>query len=174
MIGGQKVVCVQHLPGAKAVLRMETVEDMDLQKMVRGAMSDTRKNCIEAGLRIDADAVAQLYGVTSEEIKLYVPIECPKMCLTANGVLRPWTLDVCFGKEQTRQLQGLLRSEFWQAVKMFDKKYSEEQGGEWYSAKEMIEAFCEETNTPDMYADAMRREWQRRTKRANSQAADIS
>ena len=164
-IRNQRVVCVQHLRGARDVLRMETVEDMMERRPLGNALSGTRRNCFAAGLEIDAEVMEKEYGVTREALGLFVPIECPRMCLTRNGVLRPWTLDVCMGKEQALALQRLLRNEFWLAVEEFDRRYAKEMGGEKYPALDMVEEFCRETRTPDMYADSIRREWQRRRKR---------
>lgn len=161
----QRVVCVQHLKGAKEVLRMETVEDMMEKRRLGNAMSGTRKNCFAAGLKIDAEVMREEYGVSQELMQLFVPIECPKLCLTKHGVLRPWTLDVCFGKEQALAMQRLLRAEFWKAVETFDRKYAEDMGGHDYPAREMVEEFCKETKTADMYAESIRREWQRRLQR---------
>lgn len=161
----QRVVCIQHLKGARDMLRMETREDTMEQGVVGNAMSATLKNCIEAGLVLDADAVKTLYGVTKEDLQTFLPIECPKMCITKDGVLRPWSHDTCFGTKQAVALQRLLREVFWKAVEEFAEKYAQEHQGERYAQADMIEAFCEETETPDMYVDAMRREWQRRCKR---------
>ena len=163
-IGEQRVVCIQHLPGARLILRMETVEDLERKHLVRGAMSGTLHNCIVAGMKIDAGAVQELYGITRDDLSLYVPIECPRMCLTANGVLRPWTLDVCFGKEQARQLLAMLRREFWMAVAAFDMKYARQVGREHYPARDMTEEFCKVTETPSYYAETIRREWMRQRK----------
>jgi hypothetical protein len=164
----QRVVSVQHLPGAKEVLRMETVEDMMERKPVGNVMSATRKNCIDAGLIIDATVTKKMYGITQEQLELFVPIECPRMCLTKNGVLRPWTLDVCLGREQAAALQRILRAEFWKAVDSYDREYARKLGGRKYPAVDMIEAFCVDTKTPDLYVEEMRREWQRRQKRTAS------
>ena len=62
-------------------------------------------------------------------------------------------------------MQQLLRDAFWEAVERFDSAYAQKMGGKDYPAVDMIEAFCAETKTPDLYVDAMRREWQRRQKR---------
>lgn len=164
----QRVVCVQHLPGARKVLRMETVEDMMEKQPVGNAMSSRRKNCLCAGMVLDADVIAREWGMTKELMALFVPIECPKMCLTKYGVLRPWTLDICFGKKQTIALQDLLRNEFWKAVKEYDEEYARRMNGEYYPARMMVEDFCADTETPDMYVDAIRREWQRRLQRAKN------
>ena len=161
----QRVVSVQHLPGARAVLRMETVEDMMEKRPVDNAMSATRHGCYTAGLALDADVMKKEYGVTREQLQLFVPVECPKMCLTKNGVLRPWTNDVCLGKEQASALMRIIRDAFWQAVTEYDQDYAQLLEGKSYPAVDMIEAFCKETETSDMYVDAMRREWQRRQKR---------
>ena len=167
-IRDQKVVSVQHLPGAKAVMMMETMYDMMEKKPVGNAMSGTRKNCIMAGLDIDEDAMRQEYGVTRDSMKLFVPIECPRLCMTQRGVLRPWTLDVCLGKSQANALQRLLRQAFWEGVDEFDRRYAAKMEGRKYYAVDMIEAFCEETDTPDLYVETIRREWQRRQKRLSA------
>ncbi len=160
----QRVVCVQHLRGAREVLRMETVE-APVERPVGKSISSTFWNCIEAGLDIDEDAMRETYGVTREDLKLYLPIECPPKCLTRNGVLRRWTGDTRFGRQQTSAMQQLLRDTFWEAVERFDRAYAQKMGSKDYPAVDMIEAFCAETKTPDIYVDAMRREWQRRQKR---------
>lgn len=168
-IKNQKVVSVQHIPGARDVLRMETVEETAEHKTVGNSMSGTLKNLLTEALNIDEHVVQELYGITKEQIKLFVPIECPKMCLTKNGVLRPWTLDVNLGKDQAAALQRLLRREFWNAVAEYDEIYAANRGNKRYAAKSMIEDFCAVTETPDLYVEAMRREWQRRVKRQKEQ-----
>lgn len=163
----QRVLCIQHLPGVKEVMKMETQEDSKEKTDVSYAMSSSRHNCIEAGLKIDALEVEKMYGINKESLNLYAPIECPKMCMTRNGVLRPWTLNTGFSREQAGALLKLLRDEFWDAVAEFDKEYARIKGGKRYTAKEMMEAFCTATKTSDVYLDAMRREWQRRVKRTS-------
>ncbi len=164
-IGNQRVISVMHLPGAKELLKMETKEDYMDRVRVKNAMSGTRRNCIDLGLKLDPDIVKQLYGVTAEDLALYVPVECPKMCLTKNGVLRPWTLDVCFGTKQAVALQRLIKKEFWNDVEKFNMEYAQRLNGKKYPAVDMIWDFCKETETPDMYVDAIRREWQRKQKK---------
>lgn len=164
-IGNQRVISVMHLPGAKELLKMETKEDYMDRERVKNAMSGTRRNCIDLGLKLDPDIVKQLYGVTAEDFALYVPVECPKMCLTKNGVLRPWTLDVCFGTKQAVALQRLIKREFWNDVEKFNMEYAQRLNGKKYPAVDMIWDFCKETETPDMYVDAIRREWQRKQKK---------
>lgn len=165
MVREQRVVSVQHLSGAREVLRMQTTNDTIEVKHIEKSMSATRMNCVRAGLSLDAHATEQLYGITTEQINLFIPIECPKMCMTPNGVLRPWTLDVCMGKEQATRMQQVIREAFWARVAEFNKEYAVQQNGEHYPAVEMIEEFCHQTKTPEMYVEAMRREWQRRCKR---------
>ena len=169
-VGEQKVICVQDLDGGRDVLRMETWDDiMDDLPLSGNAMSCTRYNVYKEGLIIDAEAMDKKFGVTKEVMKLFVPIECSnKLRLTKNGVLRAWTLDSCFGKEQATALQRLLKGEFWKAVEEFDEKYAlqmEKTDNKNYPAREMVEAFCEATKTPDYHVEAIRREWQRRQKR---------
>ena len=167
-IGDQRVVCVQHLPGAREVITTETENDTMEPKPVVNAMSATRRNCIIAGLEMEPVVVERLYCITAQQFRLFVPIECPLMCLTSRGVLRPWTLDISFGKEQAREMQRLLRREFWRAVDTYNLKYAEKMNGKKYAQVDMIEAFCQETGTPDLFVDAMRREWQRRVKRGET------
>lgn len=162
----QRVVCLQHLKGARAALRMETVEDAALEPGATGdAMSAARYSCVAAGLTIDPAVVQRLYGITPEELSLFVPIECPRLALTENGVLRPWTDETCFGVKQSSSLMRLIREAFWQGVEEFADKYAREHQGESYAQEEMIEAFCKETSTDEIHVPAIRREWQRRCKR---------
>lgn len=172
-IGDKRVVCIQHLPGARDALRMETGNDVTGRETSwsptnggENTMSATRRNCIVAGLELDAPTVERLYGITREDLSSYVPIECPKICLTKDGVLRPWSNDTCFGQRQATALQRLLRDTFWQGVADFAQDYAREHEGEKYAQVDMIEDFCRSCDTPDVFVEAMRREWQRRVKRA--------
>ena len=167
-VKNQRVISVQHLPGAREVLRMETVEDMLQKEPIGNSMSDVRKNCMDAGLVLDPGFIERDYKLTKETMKLYMPIECPKMCLTPNGVLRPWTLYVNLGHRQASALQKLLRDEFWNAVAEFDREYAARLDGKKYPAIDMVEDFCARTKTPDLYVEAIRREWQRRVKRSKN------
>lgn len=164
-MGDKKVISVQHLSGARDILRMET--EMEVRKPVGLAVSATWWNCIEAGMTIDRETVERVFGLTHEDLELFEPIECPKICLTKDGVLRPWTNDVCFSKRQAAAMQQLLRDAFWQAVEQFDRSYAQKMEGKKYPAVDMIESFCAETKTPDLFVAAIRREWQRRQKRQN-------
>lgn len=164
----KKVVSVQDIPGAREILRMETVEEVVPQRQVGISMSATWRNCIEAGMSFDPATIEKEYGVTKEGLKLFVPIECPKMCLTKNGVLRPWTLDVNFSHRQASSMQRLIRDSFWKAVEEYSEQYARKNLERKYAQVEMIEDFCSETNTPDIYIEAIRREWQRRLKRVSS------
>lgn len=164
--GEQRVICIQHLKGARDILKMETREEMLEQREVGNVMSATLRNCIEAGLKLDEGTVVRMYGIRKEDLKAFMPIECPKNCLTKNGVLRTWTNDVYFGRKQALELMRLLREEYWKAVGDYNNRYKKQKKGRWYPAVEMIEEFCAETNTPDLYIDVIRREWQRRSKRS--------
>lgn len=159
MAHGKHVLCVQHLEGARDVLRMESMEDQMTPGQTQAAMSVTRRNCIEAGMVLNAEVVERMYGVTKETLALYVPVECPKMCLTKLGVLRPWTRDVTFSKAQAQAMQKLLNGFFWKSVADFDARYVHEGR---HSDEKMLEAFCKATRTPDVYVAALRREWQRK------------
>lgn len=163
-----RVVSMQHLPGARRVLRMETVHEPLGNGQIGNSISATFRNALDAGMRIDPQAMEREFGATREALLQYQPIECPPMCMTRRGVLRPWTLDVNFGEKQAKAVQRLLRNAFWQAVEDYSDRYAREHRDERYAQIDMIEAFCRDTNTPDLYADAMRREWQRRVKREGS------
>lgn len=160
----KKVVCLQHLKGAKKALRMETNYDMTGEP-TKEALSATRRNCIAAGLELDEETTTKIYGVSRADLELYFPVECPNVCLTNGGVLRPWNNDVCFGRQQTAALQHVIRDAFWEDVVDYDRRYAQEHQGERYTVSDMLEAFCAETGISDVYTDTMRREWQRRTKR---------
>lgn len=165
MVKGQKVLSVQHLEGAREVLReMETDDDLVNQEPLGSAMSATWRNCLESGMRFDPEAIRSTYGITREGLKLFMPIECPPLCLTKNGVVRPWSLDTCFGVRQAAAMQKLLRKTFWDAVADFDREYARLLEGKKYPAVDMIEAFCRSTRTPDLYVETIRREWQRQAR----------
>lgn len=128
-------------------------------------MSVRRYLCMNAGIGIDPDVIQKMYGMTKELLGQFIPIECPKICLTQNGVLRPWTMDVCFSKSQVTALQQMLREVFWEGVEGFAGRYAREHEGEKYAQEDMIEAFCRLTKTSELHIEAIRREWQRRQKR---------
>ena len=164
-VNGQRVVCVQHLDGARPLLRMETTNDTMEPCKISNAMSPTRYNCIVAGMKLSPDVVQDMYGIGKEDLKLFIPIECPRLTLTENGVLRPWNMDTCFSQKQASAIHRLLREAFWNAVGEFSEKYAAEHQGERYAQEDMIEAFCIETDTDDCHIPSIRREWQRRVKR---------
>lgn len=165
----QRIISVAHLKGAKDVLAMQTTDNTDLSADDVGTtMSATMRNAIDAGIRYDAAAVEQIYGVTKEALRLYVPIECPENAVTDGGVVRPWSHDICFSHKQAVAMQRLLRERFWQAVSDYAQEYAREHRGEKYAQQDMIEAFCQATKTDDIHVEALRREWQRRVKRKAS------
>lgn len=166
---GKKVICLQHLPGARDILRMDSVPDIPVNAPVGNTMSYNRRTIIERGLKMDGDAVSSAFGITQEQLSLFLPIECPKMRMTTSGVLRPWTADICFGGKQAKAVQNLLREAFWNAVRNFDKNYSERMGGKAYRAIDMVLEFCAETGTSTEYADLIRREWSRQSKSRDKQ-----
>lgn len=162
----KKVVTVQHLDGARDVLRMETTDNIALAATDVGTvMSAALRNAIDAGMRYDAAAVEREYGLTKDLLGLYVPIECPKNAVTEDGVLRPWSQDTCFTHKQAVAMQRLLREVFWQAVSDYAQEYAQQHRGEKYAQQDMIEAFCQANGTDDIHVPAIRREWQRRIKR---------
>lgn len=160
-----RVISVQHLDGARDILRMNTAAgDMDPRPVVYSMSSKTR-NSIDAYIDLYPETIKDIYGLTANDLQFFAPIECPKMCVNYEGVLRPWTLDVNFSKRQAKALQGFIRERFWNAVEVFDRAYAAKMDGKRYPAVDMIEDFCAETGTPDIHVDALRREWQRRAKR---------
>ena len=164
-VNGRRVISVQHLRGARKILRRETASFPEHERGKDSSMSATRYNVLDTCLEIDATAAEQLYGIDRETLGLFMPIECPKMTLTRHGVLRPWSLDTNFSRRQANALMDLLRQEFWNAVEIYDEGYARRMNYAYYPAVDMIEAFCRDTDTSEMYVDPMRREWQRRQKR---------
>lgn len=164
-IGDQRVVCLQHLPGAKDALMMETTCDLMDLRPVDKAMSATRRNIVNLGIAFDKEVMERFYGVTEEQLKLFVPVECPERCLTKYGVLREWTNEVCFGQKQAGQLQQVIRAGYWEAVGEFNAEYARRVGNSDYTSIEMVEAWCKETGTSEVHAEAIKREWNRRVAR---------
>lgn len=164
-VDGKNVICVQHMRGARDILRMETVEDTLERRPVTCTMSATLYNMIDAGLTLNEEVTKRAYGIDRQGMAQFVPIECPKMRLTQDGVLRPWTNDTCFTTKQATLMNRFLRERFWQAVEEYDREYRRQRNGDFYPAVEMVEDFCDTTGTSDIHIDAIRREWQRRQKR---------
>ena len=157
---GKRVLSISHIPGAREVLRMHTKEDVMLPETVRWSMSAMRMDCLQAGLDIGPKTIEEQCGITAESLRSFVPIECPRMALTANGVLRPWNRMTSFGNSQAFALCKLLRGAFWNAVGEYNAAMAAESG-DGYAAVRMIEGFCADTGTPDVFIDDLRREWQR-------------
>ena len=164
-IGKEPLISMYQITGAKEVLETGTDEELPEHGTPGNAMSATWRCALEVGLEYDPATMECIYGVTEETLEQYLPIACPPTAMTVDGIMRTWTHDTCFGREQTIALQKLLREAFWAAVEQYSKQYAQEHAGKKYAQVEMIEAFCRETKTDDMYVEAMRREWQRRNKR---------
>ena len=167
-IRDRRVISILHLPGVRDVMRDEIVTEKNCPMPVGNSLSALWKNCIETGIELDESTTSQMYGIDREALSLYAPIECPKMCLTESGVIRPWINDVNLSPRQAGALQKIIRNEFWSAVVEFAERYAQKHEGEKYAQIEMIENFCQSTKTPEMYAETIRREWQRRVKRRNA------
>ena len=164
-INGKNVICVQHMSEAREILRMQTCEDTLERKPVVNSMSATLYNMIDAGLQLSTELTQQTYRMDRPTMGQFIPIECPKMRLTQDGVLRPWTHDTCFGARQATVMNRFLRELFWQAVGDYDREYSRQRGGAYYPAADMVESFCRDNETSEVHIDAIKREWQRRAKR---------
>lgn len=164
-IGKEPLISLYQIMGAKEVLGIGIDDELPEHGTPGNAMSATWRCALEMGLEYDPVTMECMYGVTEETLQQYLPIACPPTAMTVDGIMRAWTNDTCFGREQTIALQKLLREAFWTAVGQYSEWYAQEHTGEKYAQVEMIEAFCKETKTDDMYVEAMRREWQRRNKR---------
>ena len=156
----RKIISVQHLPGARRILRMETQEDVLEPGKTRWAMSAMKMDCMELGIGIGPKNIKDQYGLTPEQLRLFVPVECPRMALTSFGVLRPWSRNTSFGHQQALELIKFLREKFWQAVNNHKTKM-EDMGEPPSTAKQLIESFVADYNIREIYIDDLRREYQR-------------
>lgn len=166
-VNGRRVVCLQHLDGVREILRMETVDDTEMSPdlPVNLSLSASRYGVISAAMTLSPEATERMYHVSQEQMLQFVPIECPRLRMTQNGLLREWDGNAMFGEQQAKALLRLLRQYFWDSVEQFAIRYAQQHEDEKYAQQEMIEAFCRETNTSDIHVEAIRREWQRRQKR---------
>jgi len=166
-VNGRRVVCLHHLDGVRDILRMETVDDMELSPdlPVELSLSASRYGVISAAMTLSPEATERLYHLSLEELLSFVPIEVPRVRLTEEGLLRPWGGDAMFGEQQAKELLRLLRQYFWESVEQFARRYAREHEGEKYAQEDMIAAFCKMTKTSELHIEAIRREWQRRAKR---------
>lgn len=168
MVHGKRVVCVHHLDGVRDILRMETVDDTELSTdlPVDLSLSASRYSMLQAAMTLSPEATERMYHLSPEQMQQFVPIECPRLRLTQEGLLREWGGDAMLGDAQAKALLRLLRHYFWEDVERFAGRYAREHEGEKYAQEDMIAAFCRLTKTSDLHIEAMRREWQRRCKRA--------
>ena len=170
-LGGTKrvrnntVIEVQHIAGVQAVLEMPADDELHPDVVPGNVICDTWHAALEVGLEMDAESVEKLFCVTRELFCQYPPVSCPPYAMYEDGTIHPWDSDTSFGQQQAASLLRLIREAFWQAVGVFSNTYQQAHKGERYAQVEMIEAFCKEYRTDDMYVEAMRREWQRRQKR---------
>lgn len=167
MVNDRKVVCLEPLDGARDILRMETVDDMELSPdlPVELSLSAARYGVISAAMALSPETAERMYHISQEQMLQFVPIECPWLRLTQDGLLREWGGDTMLGDAQAKALLRLLREAFWEDVERFAARYAREHEGERYAQEDMIEAFCRMTKTSDIHVEAIRREWQRRCKR---------
>ncbi len=169
MVNGRRVVCLQHLDGVRDILRMETVDEVELSPdlPVELSLSASRYGVISAAMTLSPEATERIYHLSLEQMQQFVPIECPRLRLTQEGLLREWGGDAMLGDAQAKALLRLLRHYFWEGVEGFARRYASEHEGEKYAQEDMIEAFCRMTKTSELHIEAIRREWQRRCKRAD-------
>lgn len=168
MVNGRCVVCLQHMDGMRDILRMETVDDMELSPdlPVELSLSASRYSMLQAAMTLSPEATEHMYHLSLEQMQQFVPIECPRVRLTQEGLLREWGGDAMLGDAQAKALLRLLREAFWEDVEQFARRYAKEHEGEKYAQEDMIAAFCRMTKTSELHIEAIRREWQRRCKRA--------
>lgn len=166
-VNGRRVVCLHHLDGVRDILRMETVDDMELSPdlPVELSLSASRYGIISAAMTLSPETTERAYHLSLEELLSFVPIEVPHVRLTVEGLLREWGGDAMFGEQQAKELLRLLRHYFWESVERFARRYAIEHEGERYAQEDMIVAFCKMTRTSELHIEAIRREWQRRAKR---------
>jgi hypothetical protein len=169
MVNGRRVVCLQHLDGVRDILRMETVDDMELSPdlPVDLSLSASRYGVISAAMTLSPEATERMYHLSLEQLQQFVPIECPRVRLTEEGLLREWGGDAMLGEHQAKAMLRLLREAFWESVEQFAQEYARKHEGERYAQEDMIVAFCKMTRTSELHIEAIRREWQRRCKRAD-------
>lgn len=168
MVNGRRVVCLQHLDGVRDILRMETVDDMELSPdlPVELSLSASRYSMLQAAMTLSPEVTERICHLSPEQLQQFVPIEVPRVRLTEEGLLRPWGGDAMLGDAQAKALLRLLREAFWEDVERFSRHYAREHDGERYAQEDMIAAFCKMTKTSELHIEAIRREWQRRCKRA--------
>ena len=168
MVNGRRVVCLQHLDGVRDVLRMETVDDMELSPdlPVELSLSASRYSMLQAAMTLSPEVTERICHLSPEQLQQFVPIEVPRVRLTTDGLLREWRGDAMLGDEQAKELLRLLRQAFWEDVNEFARLYAQQHEGERYAQEDMIAAFCQMTRTSELHIEAIRREWQRRCKRA--------
>lgn len=165
LVKGQKVLSVYDVEGIGEAMMMPVDDHMPHHGTPGNSISATWYNALYAGVAVDPGAIKAEYGVDRETLRQYMPIACPRKAVSEDGIVRPWTGDTCFGMQQAKVVQRLLREAFWRAVLEFSKEYAREHTGEQYAQVEMIEAFCRATGTDEINVEAIRREWQRRQKR---------
>lgn len=167
MVNGRHVVCLQHMDGMRDVMRMETVDDVELSPdlPVELSLSASRYSMLQAAMTLSPEVTERIYHLSPEQLQQFVPIECPRLRLTQEGLLREWSGDAMLGDAQAKALLRLLREAFWEDVEGFARRYAREHEGERYAQEDMIVAFCRMTKTSELHIEAIRREWQRRMKR---------
>ena len=156
---GKPVLSIAHIPDAKKLLRQQTQDDVMEDGQTRWSVSAMRMDFLQHGVELGIKGVGGM-ELTREQLNLFLPIECPKMALTQNGVLRPWNRQTSFGQRQAFALTKLLRGAFWKTVADYERNFKWPRGAE-HTAIAMIESFCQDAGVPDIYAADLRREWQR-------------
>lgn len=160
----QPMVSLDGVVGAREAFELPVADEED-RSVPGSAVSDLWMHAMITGVDMDPTGMEETFGVTEATLRQYLPIECPLFAFTEDGVFRPWSSGMVFGRAQAIALQRVLREAFWRGVKAYSKRYALAHAGEHYAQEEMIEAFCHDTHTDDTHVQAMRREWQRRCKK---------
>lgn len=164
----EPVLHIKDLKGIDSVLLMTADDELPEKDGLCNVICDTWHAALDIGLNVDPRGTEREFGVTRDTLRQYLPVACPQNAVTEDGIIRPWDSDTGFGKKQATALLKLIREAFWAAVGNYSSEYEKLHQGENYAQVEMIESFCKDYRTDEVYVEAMRREWQRRLKRVNS------
>lgn len=159
------VLDLHRLNGVEQVLLMPADDELPGFGMPGNVMCDTWHAALMAGLEMDPLDMEREFGITNEVLEQYLPVICPDYAIDEDGAIRPWDSNTCFGKQQAIALLRLIRDTFWSAVGNYASEYRKVHFGTKYAQIDMLESFCMDYHIDDTCIEAMRREWQRRSKK---------
>lgn len=164
-VKGIPVLDIKSLDGMEQVRLMSTDDELPGDGVPGNVMCDTWHAALTAGIEMDPWGMEQEFGITSEVLDQYLPVECPDYAVGQDGAIRPWDNNTCFGKQQAIAILRLVRETFWASVGNYASEYRKVHFGTKYAQIDMLESFCKDCHIDDTCIEAMRREWQRRSKR---------